>query len=524
MGAERAWSATCAPCRRSRAALRKGDWKVTVAVHRARSSRQIWPGFNDRAYGLAFDVGSTTIAAHLCDLSSGEVMASSGIMNPQIRFGEDLMSRVSYVMMNPGGDKDMTEVVREAINTLVDEVAAEAEHRQVRDPQRDLRRQPDHAPPVARHRPDRARRRALRAGRQLGHDPLGHRAGLGHQPQRPGLRPALHRRARRRRYRRRDPVREPHLSDEITLVVDVGTNAEIVLGSKKRLLAASSPTGPAFEGAQISCGQRAAPGAIERLRIDPETLEPRFRVIGCDLWSDEEGFAEATEKSASPGSAARASSRPWPRCTSRVSSRATARSTAPRRRRVAQIVQADGRTFTYLIHEGEPEIRITQNDVRAIQLAKAALYAGARLLMDNLGVDRVERIVLAGAFGSHIDVKYAMVLGMIPDCDLIEGLCRRQRRRHRRAHRPAQPEGPGRDRAGGAPGREDRDRRRTEVPGSLRRGHGHSPCDRRLSEPEPGGEAARAPAEALRIRTRNLVDAAGAGVARTATAVPEEAS
>ena len=83
----------------------------------------------------------------------------------------------------------------------------------------------------------------------------------------------------------------PHQRDAISLVVDVGTNAEIVLGNRDRLLAASSPTGPAFEGAQISSGQRAAPGAIERVRIDPDTLEPRIRIIGSELWSDDPGFA-----------------------------------------------------------------------------------------------------------------------------------------------------------------------------------------------------------------------------------------
>ena len=86
----------------------------------------------------------------------------------------------------------------------------------------------------------------------------------------------------------------PYLREELTLLVDVGTNAEIVLGNRHRLLAASSPTGPAFEGAQISSGQRAAPGAIERVRIDPQTLEPRFRVIGCELWSDHPDFAKQT--------------------------------------------------------------------------------------------------------------------------------------------------------------------------------------------------------------------------------------
>ena len=112
-------------------ALRKGQWRITLAVHHRMASKTaritaIWPGFHDRAYGMAVDVGSTTIAAHLCDLSTGEIKASAGLMNPQIRFGEDLMSRVSYVMMNPGGDREMTGAVREAMSALAREVATEA--------------------------------------------------------------------------------------------------------------------------------------------------------------------------------------------------------------------------------------------------------------------------------------------------------------------------------------------------------------------------------------------------------------
>ena len=209
----------------------------------------------------------------------------------------------------------------------------------------------------------------------------------------------------------------PHLSEEIMLIVDVGTNAEILLGNKDRLLACSSPTGPAFEGAQISCGQRAAPGAIEHLRIDPETLEPRFQVIGCELWSDDEGFAAATAKTGVTGICGSGiiDALAGMYLTGVLAADGTIdgamAAKSPR-------VQADGRTFSYLLHDGAPAVRITQGDVRAIQLAKAALYAGARLLMDRMGVETVARIVLAGAFGSHIDVKNAMVLGMIPDCAL----------------------------------------------------------------------------------------------------------
>jgi uncharacterized 2Fe-2S/4Fe-4S cluster protein (DUF4445 family) len=200
-------------------------------------------------------------------------------------------------------------------------------------------------------------------------------------------------------------------------LVDVGTNAEIVLGNNKRLLAASSPTGPAFEGAQISCGQRAAPGAIDRVRIDRETLEPRFHIIGCDLWSDDPGFEEALEETGITGICGTG-------IIEAVAELFLAGIIDPEGRivgsmgeRTSRVVQ-DERTFRYVIREGSPSISVSQGDVRAIQLAKGALYAGVRLLMNYLEIDRVDRIRLAGAFGSHIDVKYAMVLGMIPDCVL----------------------------------------------------------------------------------------------------------
>jgi uncharacterized 2Fe-2S/4Fe-4S cluster protein (DUF4445 family) len=400
-------------------ALRQGEWTVTVAVHQGRQITAVWPGFHDKAYGLAVDVGSTTIAGHLCDLSSGEVVASAGVMNPQIRFGEDLMSRVSYVMMNPGGDADMTRAVREAVNGLAASVA--------RDAGIDVRN--------------------ILEATFVG-NPIMHHLLLGIDPTELGGAPfALASDASITVWASEIDLRihpnariyvlpciaghvgadtagvilseAPHTRDEMTLLVDVGTNAEIVLGNRHRLLAASSPTGPAFEGAQISCGQRAAPGAIERVRIDRDTLEPRFRVIGSDKWSDEPEFAVETKRIGITGV-----------CGSGIIEALAELylagvinqdgvidgSMAARSNRI----QADGRTFSYLLHDGEPALRITQNDVRAIQLAKAALYAGARLLMDRMGVDQVDRITLAGAFGSHIDVTYAMILGMIPDCELTK--------------------------------------------------------------------------------------------------------
>ncbi|MBT3430455.1 MAG: DUF4445 domain-containing protein [Proteobacteria bacterium] len=398
-------------------ALRTGQWRITVAVYRERKVVAIWPGYHDTALGMAFDIGSTTIAAHLVDLASGEALASAGRMNPQIRFGEDLMSRVSYVMMHPGAEKQMCEAVRTAVAELIVEVCAEAEQT------------PDNildctfvGNPIMHH---------LLLGLspvELGGAPFAlatdsavtvsaQTLDLGINPgARCYILPCI------AGHVGADCAavvlsEAPHLREELTLLVDVGTNAEIVLGNRHRLLAASSPTGPAFEGAQISSGQRAAPGAIERVRINPETLEPKFRVIGCDLWSDHPNFASETAGLGITGICgsgiievlAELYLAQVINSDGVVDGALSARS--PR-------VIADGRTFAYVLHEGKIRILVTQNDVRAIQLAKAALYAGVRLLMDKLNVDSVDRIRLAGAFGSHIDVKYAMVLGLIPDCRL----------------------------------------------------------------------------------------------------------
>jgi uncharacterized 2Fe-2S/4Fe-4S cluster protein (DUF4445 family) len=400
-------------------ALRQGQWQVTVAVYNDERIIAVWPGLHEKVYGMAVDVGSTTIAAHLCDLQSGEVVASAGRMNPQIRFGEDLMSRVSYIMMNPGGEVDMTLAVREALNQVTEELAKEAG----------------------------IGLNAIIEATFVG-NPIMHSLVFGINPVELGGAPfalatdeavdglwateiglLIHPNARVyglpciAGHVGADTAavilsETPYLSEELMLLVDVGTNAEIVLGNRERLLAASSPTGPAFEGAQISCGQRAAPGAIERVRIDPETLEPRFKVIGCELWSNEPGFAEAIAGHGVTGV-----------CGSGIIEviaelflsgiinhegvvNGALAERCPR-------VVADGRTFVYVLYQDASRtLCITQNDIRAIQLAKAALYAGIKLLMEQFGADRVERIRLAGAFGTHIDVKYAMILGLIPDCDL----------------------------------------------------------------------------------------------------------
>lgn len=408
-------------------ALRKGEWKVTCAVHLGDDTfapriMQVWPGYFDGAiYGLAVDLGSTTIAAHLCELHTGEVVASSGIMNPQIRFGEDLMSRVSYSMMNASGADEMTTAVQEGMNALFTQIAAEAEidRNQIMDAVFVCN-------PVMHHL-------------FLGIDPFE----LGQAPFALATSESLSLRAIELNLNIHPAARiyilpciaghvgadaaavalseAPDKSDDLVLIVDVGTNAEILLGNKDKVLACSSPTGPAFEGAQISSGQRAAPGAIERVEIDPVTKTPRFKVIGSDLWSDNPKFTEETAKTGVTGI-----------CGSGIIEMVA-------EMRMAGIVDApgligsteqtgspncfeDGRTQSYLVHDGTatggPKITVTNRDIREIQMAKAALYSGARLLMDKFDVDQVDRVVLAGAFGAHISPKHAMVLGMIPDAPL----------------------------------------------------------------------------------------------------------
>ncbi|MER9728370.1 ASKHA domain-containing protein [Mesorhizobium sp. M0217] len=402
--------------------LRKGNWTATAAIHKDAESDiarviALWPGLKNEAYGLACDIGSTTIAMHLVSLLSGRVAASSGTSNPQIRFGEDLMSRVSYVMMNPDGREGMTVAVREAISGLVDKVCAEGNVQR-----NDILDSVFVGNPIMHHL-------------FLGIDPTE----LGGAPFALAVSGAVRIKASDIGLKLNQGARlymlpciaghvgadaaavtlseGPHRQDEMMLIVDVGTNAEIVLGNRKRVVAASSPTGPAFEGAEISGGQRAAPGAIERVRIDPDTLEPKYRVIGSELWSDDPGFVDSVQATGVTGI-----------CGSGIIEIVAEMylagiisedgvidgSLAERSPRVT----VNGRTFSYVLKEGEPKITITQTDVRAIQLAKAALYAGTKLLMEKQNTEHVDRIHFAGAFGSFIDPKYAMVLGLIPDCDL----------------------------------------------------------------------------------------------------------
>ena len=380
----------------------------------------IWAKNKHTLYGFAVDLGSTTVSCHLVNLQTGKVVESIGVMNPQIRFGEDLMSRVSYAMMHTDGEKQMTAAIWQAISRMFVQAGTEAgiDSKYIVE--------------------------TVVVGNSVMHHLF-----LGYSPVPLGFAPfelATQTAENRVAYQLQlggvnansmvyvPPCVAGHVGADALavalavapyedtvphLVIDVGTNAEILYGTRDKIFACSSPTGPALEGAQITCGQRAAPGAIERVRIDTTTLDPIFRVIGSDLWSDTSGFADSIKDMGVTGI-----------CGSGIIE-------ALGEMYMCGILSADGiidgdmqaitprivpsgKVYDYILQYADntqPEIRITQGDIRAIQLAKGALWAGCKLLQDHYGAP-VEKISLAGAFGSHIDLKYAMILGLIPDCYL----------------------------------------------------------------------------------------------------------
>jgi uncharacterized 2Fe-2S/4Fe-4S cluster protein (DUF4445 family) len=405
--------------------LRKGNWAVTVTIWQDIEVIDIQPGYAEGVFGLAVDIGSTTIAGHLCDLRTGDILATESMMNPQVTYGEDLMSRISYAIEHKDGLERMHQAVIESLNKLAARAAK-----------------------TAGIRPRQIHEAVFVGNTTMVHILLGiHPQELGGAPFALANRDGMDIRAKELGLRLHpgayvhilpaqaghvgaDNVgvllaEEPHKQDDIWLVVDVGTNAEIVLGNREWLYSASSPTGPALEGAQITHGMRAAPGAIERVRVDPVTKEARFRVIGEERWSDEWDLAANAPLDRQPKHLAAgicgsgiievvvemylagvllANGRFNPNCTS------------PRLLR-------EGEKGTYILADetqttnGRPLI-ISQSDVRNVQLAKAALYAGAKLLMNKAQIKKVDRVALAGAFGSFIDPKHAMILGLIPNCEL----------------------------------------------------------------------------------------------------------
>ncbi|MFC1995726.1 FAD-dependent oxidoreductase [Chloroflexota bacterium] len=206
----------------------------------------------------------------------------------------------------------------------------------------------------------------------------------------------------------------PYNQDSIEFVIDIGTNGELIMGNRHKLIASSCATGPAFEGAEIKHGMRAAPGAIETIEIDTETKEVRFKVIGGEDWNTD--ITDMGAKGICGSGIIDIAPQLFMAGIIDHTGRFNRELNNPRLR-----VTDEGPEFVIAWANEtsiSQDIVICQADVRNIQLAKAAMYAGAKIMMRRLGVDKLDKVILAGAFGSYIDKKSAACLGLFPDCDL----------------------------------------------------------------------------------------------------------
>jgi len=395
--------------------LREGNWRATAALWMEKEILAVFPGEAPDAYGLAIDVGSTTVAGYLCSLGTGRIVAAESLMNPQVAYGEDVMSRITYVMDYPAdGLEKLKGAIIDCLNRLILNITA--------------------AGGIA---PADILEITLVGNTAMHHLLLGiDPRYVGVSPFTPAIHRSLDIKARdlgiivnpaanchvlpiEAGFVGADNVgvliaEEPYRRDEMVLIIDVGTNGELVMGNRERLVSSSCATGPALEGAHIRFGMRAAPGAIERIRIDPETLEVSFKIIGEERWRPEipltgargicgsgiiDGVAELHRAGIIDNSGRFRTGLETPRL---------------RMNGVKPEFVIAWREETSLAEE----ITISQQDVRSVQLAKGALYTGAKLMMKRLGIERLDRVILAGAFGSYIDKTAAMGLGMFPDCDL----------------------------------------------------------------------------------------------------------
>jgi uncharacterized 2Fe-2S/4Fe-4S cluster protein (DUF4445 family) len=393
--------------------VRQGDWRVTVSVWKNTEIVGVEPGEVKNGYGFAVDIGTTTMAGYLCDLVTGHVLATEAMMNPQVAYGEDLMSRIGYATKEKNGLKKLNDAVINGLNEIADGACKRAginrsdiidmavvgntciHHLFLNIPPQYLGKSP--FVPAIHHSVDvKARDLGLKVADGCYVHVLPNEAGFVGADNVGVL-----------------IAEEPYNQEEMLLIIDIGTNGELILGNRNKMMSSSCATGPAFEGAEIRHGMRAAAGAIEKLKINPVTKEVQFKVIGNENWNTEDKSIGARGI-----------------CGSGIFDAAA-------QMFLAGIIGKSGRFDMSVksprlrMGEKEPEfviawadetainqdIAIVQKDIRAIQLAKGAMYSGARIMMNRMGVDKVDRVILAGAFGSFIDKTSAAVIGLFPDCD-----------------------------------------------------------------------------------------------------------
>ena len=396
--------------------LRDAKWSVTVTVWNDKEVIAVQGGYHEESYGAAVDIGSTTVALYLCNLRTGELLAAESEMNPQIVYGEDVMSRIQYAIEHPDGLDKLHKAIISTLNKLLSKAAHEAKIKLTE-----------------------ILEMVLVGNSTMHHVLLNlHPKDLGLAPFVPTIHKSVDIKARELGLHINPSgnihvlptiasfvgadtsamilAEEPHKQDENWLLIDVGTNAELVLGNRKRLVCTSTPTGPALEGAHVEYGMRAAPGAMERIVIDETTLEPKYRVIGVEGWNTDHAEFKGQVKGIC-GSAIIDGVAELFRA-GIVDSRGKFKKNLESKR-----VRQGESGWEYVIAWTEEtsigrDIPITQQDVRQIQLAKAALFTAARTLLKRFGLQDPDKVILAGGFGSFIDKEKAMLIGLIPDCDL----------------------------------------------------------------------------------------------------------
>ena len=419
--------------------LREAKWNVTVSVWQDKEVIDVQPGYVEDSYGAAVDIGSTTVALYLCNLRTGELLAAESEMNPQIVYGEDVMSRIQYSIEHKDGLEKLHKAVIATLNKLLKQAVKSANEKLLEtlgvDPS-------EKDPPSTRPAIIKAEdvlEMVLVGNSTMHHLLLNlHPKHLGLSPFVPAIHSSLDVKARELGLQINSSgnihvlptiasfvgadtsamilAEEPHKQDENWLLIDVGTNAELILGNRKRLVCTSTPTGPALEGAHVEYGMRAAPGAIERVQIDEKTLEPKYKVIGVEGWNTDHAEFKGHVKGIC-GSAIIDSVAELFRV-GIVDSRGKFKKNLSSKR-----VREGENGWEYVVAWAEEtsigrDIPMTQQDVRQIQLAKAALFVAARTLLKRSGLQSPDKIILAGGFGSYIDKEKAMLIGLIPDCEL----------------------------------------------------------------------------------------------------------
>ena len=424
-------------------ALREGNWQVTVSVWNDEEISRIRPGRHEDAFGMAIDVGTTTIAAYLCNLRTMEVVDTVSMMNPQCKYGEDVMARITYHMTTPDGLKRMGDDIIEGLNTLVDQAVANTyppmKKRKDEDGNKVEVEEPEEGKTYYRLKKEDIEEITLGGNTAMHHillqlDPQY----VSLAPFPPVIHHSIDIRARdlgihinkagnvfilpnEAGFVGADNVgvllaEEPYKSEELQLIIDIGTNGELVLGNREKLISSSCATGPALEGAQLSYGMRAAPGAIERIRIDRETHEVDYKVIGKEAWRS---YSEPQEMGAKGICGSGILDLFAELYSSGVINKAGMFSEDQRSNRYR--VNPDTNQPEFVLAWSEEtsinkDVVVNQKDIRQIQLAKGALYTGCKLMMRRMGVDKVDKVKIAGAFGTHVDRQKALIMGMFPDC------------------------------------------------------------------------------------------------------------